>query len=109
MRIDVSAARGSGEGVMTAASPSPGSSNLTTSAPLEQQKQWWPAQQEGVVSESPEAQTVAEVGDGIRRSPLQKPKAATSAVSHRTNSRTPARRPISDDCTTVEGEPQSER
>ena len=108
---EMSGALGSGEGVMNSVGPPDDCSNVMTSAPLEQQKQWWPVQQEGAPSESSAARMAAEVADAGSSSGLQKPRAATSAVSHSTSSKIPARprreTAIRDDCTTVEGARQS--
>lgn len=68
-------------------------SNFRTSAQLEQQKQWWARQQGWVVSSFDpwSVPMLVEAAVGPNWSP-QKPKAAKSAVSHTTSSRTPAQR-----------------
>lgn len=85
------------------------SSNVMTSAPLEQQKQWWPAQQDSGPSSLSVAPMLAEVTDAKTGSPLQKANAARSAVSHNTSASIPARRrreaAIRDDCTTEDAGP----
>lgn len=80
-----------------------------TSAPLEQQKQWWPAQQDSGPSASTGAPMLAEMTDAKTPSPPQKPNAATSALSHRTSASMPARcrreAPIRAHCTTDDTAP----
>ena len=84
-----------------------------TSTLLEQQKQWWPVQHDGVASEPSGALMQAERVATENDSPLQKPNAAKSAVSHNTSSNVPARNrrddAIRDDCSTVREGRQSLR
>ena len=89
----MSAGRGcSGDGT-SAGFVSKANWNFTTSAQLEQQKQWWAPQQGSVVSSLDPCPVpmLVEAVVGPNWSP-QKPKAAKSAVSHTTSSSTPAQR-----------------
>ncbi len=88
---EMSAACGSSEGAMTAACASNDRSNVMTSAPLEQQKQWWPLQQD-VASASAPASMHPEAAHARGSESAQNPNAAVSAINHSTSSRTPARR-----------------
>lgn len=76
---------------MNAAWASNASLNVMTSAPLEQQKQWCPRQQEGISSKSHPASMCAEAAYVRGSEGPQNPNAAVSAANHNTSSRTLAR------------------